>query len=992
MRFLASASIALAILLPLGVVNVEAQVAPLQVQMNPSAFRSTVFATGLDFPLGMQALGDGSLLVATSRPTSASSPSYWASVGELVRLVDADGDGQADGPAKVLFTGLPGPLTDLRIAGALAFVTSAGRQISLLRMGPTPASALTFLGRLTFSFPPNWEHQSYALAVRDRGDRTYDLFFNVGSDANASQASATVTLGGLVTGVLEGASIYRVRVDDRGVAPVVSGLVRIARGLRNAAGIQMRPDGLYFEDNGIDGLIDRDEPLSADELNVIAVAAVDAIIAGTLAPPDFGFPTGYVTYRSGIVIGGGVQPLVAFQPIPDPFTGSESEGANQVAFAPPGFPTGLNNGFFVGFHGQFSLGGVVNEENPVVYVDRPTLTYGHFITNAEPALGHPDGLLSTADSLFIADLASAGSLNGQGTGVIYQITAAPYTLTVTRADGASGTVTSLPAGIQCGTDCIERYPAGATVALTATPGPGAVFAGWSGDPDCADGTVVMTAARACTATFKPGQPDLVETGLGSPPATVQLGQGFSVTETVMNRGTATAGSSLTHFFLSTDTVKSSNDVLLKGSRAVLGLGPGTTSTGTTLVSTAASTPLGVYYLLACADDQFVVAESNEANNCVASTGTVTVTAPDLVEGAVSVSPASVNVGGSISVGDTVSNQGNGTAPPSFTRYFLSADQVKSANDTIIGVRSVSTLAPHAISSGTVLITLPSSLPAGTYYLLACADDNHTVYESHEANNCSASSTQVRVQGQTTGQSDLVERGLSNPPATVQLGQGFSVTETVVNQGTAAASSSLTHFFLSTDGVRGGNDVLLKGARSVLGLGAGASSMGTTPVSVAASTPLGVYYLLACADDQLLVAESSEANNCVASTTRVTVTAPDLVEGAVSFWPSTVNVGGSLSITDTVTNQGNGTAGPSWTRYFLSTDQVKSANDVALGVRAVPTLIPLASSAGTIPITLPGSVGAGTYYLFACADDNRTLYENTRTNNCAMAPGLLTIGH
>jgi hypothetical protein len=75
------------------------------------------------------------------------------------------------------------------------------------------------------------------------------------------------------------------------------------------------------------------------------------------------------------------------------------------------------------------------------------------------------------------------------------------TLTVTKAGTGSGTVTSTPAGISCGADCMESYPDGTVIALTATPTVGSTFAGWSGDADCTDGSVTMNTSKVCTATF-----------------------------------------------------------------------------------------------------------------------------------------------------------------------------------------------------------------------------------------------------------------------------------------------------------------------------------------------------------------------------------------------------------------------------------------------------------------------------------------------------------
>jgi hypothetical protein len=76
------------------------------------------------------------------------------------------------------------------------------------------------------------------------------------------------------------------------------------------------------------------------------------------------------------------------------------------------------------------------------------------------------------------------------------------TLSVSAAGNGSGTVTSSPAGIDCGSTCSYAYPTGATVTLTAAPAAGSAFAGWSGACTGADTcTVSMSLARSVVANF-----------------------------------------------------------------------------------------------------------------------------------------------------------------------------------------------------------------------------------------------------------------------------------------------------------------------------------------------------------------------------------------------------------------------------------------------------------------------------------------------------------
>ncbi len=82
-------------------------------------------------------------------------------------------------------------------------------------------------------------------------------------------------------------------------------------------------------------------------------------------------------------------------------------------------------------------------------------------------------------------------------------TATVYTLSVALAGSGSGTVTSSPAGVDCGSTCSYDFPSGTEVILTATAAPGSSFAGWSGAGCSGIGSceVTMSAAESVTATF-----------------------------------------------------------------------------------------------------------------------------------------------------------------------------------------------------------------------------------------------------------------------------------------------------------------------------------------------------------------------------------------------------------------------------------------------------------------------------------------------------------
>ncbi len=97
-----------------------------------------------------------------------------------------------------------------------------------------------------------------------------------------------------------------------------------------------------------------------------------------------------------------------------------------------------------------------------------------------------------------------------------------FALSVSKSGAGSGTVTSSPAGIDCGATCGASYDYGSVVTLSASPAVGSTFTGWSGSGCSGTGScqVTMSAARNVTANFALQSLALSVTKLGAGSGTV----------------------------------------------------------------------------------------------------------------------------------------------------------------------------------------------------------------------------------------------------------------------------------------------------------------------------------------------------------------------------------------------------------------------------------------------------------------------------------------
>ena len=127
---------------------------------------------------------------------------------------------------------------------------------------------------------------------------------------------------------------------------------------------------------------------------------------------------------------------------------------------------------------------------------------------------------------------TGGGCSGTGTCVVtvdaaktvnaqFDAVVVTFPLDVSNNGTGTGTVTSNPAGINCGATCTASFISGASVTLTPTPAAGSVFAGWGGACSGSGACIVsMTQARSVTATFNIQQFNLTVSKLGTGTGTV----------------------------------------------------------------------------------------------------------------------------------------------------------------------------------------------------------------------------------------------------------------------------------------------------------------------------------------------------------------------------------------------------------------------------------------------------------------------------------------
>ena len=252
-------------------------------------------------------------------------------------------------------------------------------------------------------------------------------------------------------------------------------------------------------------------------------------------------------------------------------------------------------------------------------------------------------------------------------------------------------------------------------------------------------------------------------------------------------------------------------------------------------------------------------------------------------------------------------------------------------------------------------------------------------------------------GVTIGPNLTVTAASVAPPAG-NLGDQFSVSYTIANQGTADAVGLdmgpggefgwNDHIYFSIDQTWDGSDTLVSENFVPGVLFPGESYSQTLRFPMPTTVPGGAHYLLIVTDAFDAVGETAEANNVKAIP--ISLTAPDLVT-TTATGPSSAILNGAIDVSWSVSNQGSVPAAGDWSDgIYLSRDNKFDLGDSFVYSEDVPgqtPLMPGTTYTAYRSITIP-NVGIGTFWLLFITNDPNSQPqqgEMNRSNNVFAIP-------
>ena len=352
------------------------------------------------------------------------------------------------------------------------------------------------------------------------------------------------------------------------------------------------------------------------------------------------------------------------------------------------------------------------------------------------------------------------------------------------------------------------------------------------------------------------------------------------------------------------------------------------------------------------------------------------------------SPTISTAGNQVEIGWTVTNADSATAvAPWSDAIYLSSDSAVDESDILLegGIGRTADLPATSEYSRTRVVTIPSSVAVGDYFVLVATDIDDAVFERSEADNVASIPIEIALPDLQIDAAPTVTAS-----GTPTFGDSIDVAWTVTNAGSVAAErTAVDRIWLSADDTLG-SDTLLASVQISANLPVDPDGSYTEQVSVdlplSQNLPPGEYYIIVQADGTNTERETDNSNNWQASSQIIIdgPSLPDLIVSGITA-PAAAVSNGAIPISWQITNQGDAPfSGVFRDRVHLSSDET-IGDDTNQGTFEFVGAIDAGQTiTRTQSIALP-TVLEGDFYAVVTTDVNDEVFEQfgAESNNAAL---------
>ena len=394
-----------------------------------------------------------------------------------------------------------------------------------------------------------------------------------------------------------------------------------------------------------------------------------------------------------------------------------------------------------------------------------------------------------------------------------------------------------------------------------------------------------------------------------------------------------------------------------------------------------------YFIIASVDDESLVTESDETNNTLSQSITITAPDIDILLSELSFTPSEVVLTELVEFGGVMANVGTTVSTDFSIQVYASTDGSFDSNeDELVGEILVEDVGANGISKSFASERLSTSnLTVDSYTIFYVVDAAEELPETDETNNVFQAAGSLTTEAGV----DLNVQSV-DPIAELRIGGNINVSGSIENTGIIDAKPTRLDIFLSSDEVLDENDTNLF-EETISDITAGNELSFTLETDLPVSVTAGSYKLILVVDALEEEPEVDEDNNQFLLAEDVIIhPGEDLVISSIGSLPTSLNLEETLEVTGEVSNIGTVASAATALAIYLSTDELLDANDILADEVTIDALVVDGVAPFTSQVSFDAEIAVNSYFVIAEIDYMEEVDEFDEDNNSLVSSGTFEL--